>query len=70
MSPTIRLEDTLGEASSFVTAIRMAASDIEPAIHGTAIDVLAEQIALRLERARCIIAKMPSEGAPVNNGEN
>lgn len=51
-SAKTKLEDTMGEMQSFVTALQMAASDIQPAIHACAIGVLAEQINDRLRTAR------------------
>ena len=54
MSKKIELEDTLGEASSFVKALRLAADGMDNAV-GCAIDVLAQQIELRLNTARDII---------------
>jgi hypothetical protein len=58
MSRKIKLEDTLGEASSFVKAIRMATADMDATDQANAIDVLAEQIQLRLEQARCVVDTM------------
>jgi hypothetical protein len=54
-SAKVKLEDALGEMQSLLTALQMAASDIEPAIHACAIGVLAEQIGLRLRAVLNII---------------
>lgn len=57
----VNLEDTLGEASSFAYAIRMCCSDMSSQ-EGRAIDAVAEQIAKRIEVARCIIDDMREAG--------
>lgn len=62
MSRRMRLEDTLGEATSFVKAIRMCADAMSNA-EGCAIDVLAEQVGLRIKEMHKFVDDMPMEEA-------
>lgn len=55
MSQILALEDVLGEASSFTQAIFLAAAGLGDPRNQCAMQVLAEAISDRLERARCII---------------
>ncbi|GAJ96174.1 hypothetical protein [Rhizobium rhizogenes] len=63
MNKLIELEDTLGEASSFVQAIHLAAAGLGDMRDTNAIQVVAEQITVRLEKARSIVDNLsdPSE---------
>lgn len=54
MSPLIKLQDVLGEASSFVQAIFLAANGLDSA-DVCAFQVMADEVSARLETARCII---------------
>jgi hypothetical protein len=66
MNKLIEIEDTLGEASSFVQAIHLAAAGLGDMRDTNAIQVIAEQIAVRLEKACSIIDDLP--GLPHNTG--
>ncbi|NTI03455.1 hypothetical protein G6K88_15635 [Agrobacterium rhizogenes] len=61
MNKLIDLEDTLGEASSFVQAIHLAAAGLGDMRDTNAIQVVAEQITVRLERAHSVIDDIRSK---------